>query len=238
MKIWKTLTAALLLAFTVSACTTVTINRGPDDIPLEIIDFSLDNVWRVHAGQGFGSGFSIDEDYVLTACHVVHGLHQAGKPAFLTNDRDTRVVEMEVISCNKKVDVAILKKTHGDDLLSTFQGFHPQPEMGKKMYGAGHGIGGPLEIQEGYVMRDVPKEARVGADSHVYFTSALTVPGDSGSAAIALYDGVPLVIGIRVAVSVVRLSWTQIDLAQHFTYTVPLEDIYPELEKHIYNAQP
>jgi S1-C subfamily serine protease len=196
------------------------------DIPEPVLAWSMDNVWKVYVGNGSGSGFSVDERLFVTACHVVRN---SNGEIFLTNMRDTRMVFMKKLSCNEKTDVAVLERIGGDNLISTFEGFHPKPKVGKALWGAGHGLGQSIEIMPGHAQQYIQN----GYDKEgAYFASMLTVPGDSGSPVIALYNGTPLVVGIRLAVGVIRLSWTQITLAQHITYVAPYKNIQAELDLH------
>jgi len=224
MKLLKGVVLAIGLLIGVAGCQISAPQT--DDIPMQVVQWSLDNVWKVRSGGGSGSGFSIDEDYFVTACHVVVDNQVYGeKPLFLINERDTRVVQMEVIVCNRNTDVAVLKRVGGDEMESTFGGFHPQPEIGKAMWGAGHPMGGPLMITQGHAQMTDPTNFK----SWAYFASFNTVPGDSGSPAVALYDGRPLVVGIRLAVSTVPLGWAGVDLAMHMTLVAPYRNIIDEI---------
>jgi hypothetical protein len=227
--------AGIILAIGLSGCGT-TDSLKQYDIPPQIVKWSQDNVWQIITEYGSGSGFSISEDTVITACHVVsrYNHEEASVPLHILQDRygkHPRMAFMVVKSCNKETDIAVLTWIHGDPLNSTFQGFHPRPAMGKGVWGTGHALGGDLEITQGHAMREERQFPE--APPNTFYTTTLTLPGDSGSALVALYDGVPLVIGVRYAVRQFRLGFANVGLAMHLTLVSPTRNILAELHKDV-----
>ena len=91
------------------------------DIPDQITSWSQANVWNVGVHGGSGTGFFVDQETMLTACHVVDGHFGSGRYAdefvYAVQQSDTRMIELDVVSCNKESDIAVLKVVHfeGED---------------------------------------------------------------------------------------------------------------------------
>ena len=222
----KEIVLSAILAFTAVGCSQ-TNEYMNHDVPEVVSSWAQDNVWMIQSRGGTGSGFSIDEDTVITACHVVEN----SKEIILINNQDTRLIEMEVQSCNKDLDVAVLKWKGGDALNSTFTGFHPVPAPGKGVWGSGFPLGAELLTTQGHMgLYDTSKH---NYKSKFYYITAPTVPGDSGSPAIAIFDGVPLVIGVRAAIRVMPLGFTGMAMINHMALIAPTKSILKEIHKDV-----
>lgn len=208
---------ALISIFSIG-CALTPAEEG--DIPDKVVAWSLDNVWKVHSGRGSGSGFALNDNYFITACHVVDGVKE---DPVVTNGRDTRLIMLEVISCNKDVDVAVLKVKYPEDSLDASPGNHlwKGATLGKGVWGAGHPLGMNLVITEGHYGSGAEGSRIPNA---VIITSP-TIMGDSGSPVLALHNGRVVVIGLRVAIRVVRVGFAGMNLVPHLTIMTPATNI-------------
>jgi serine protease Do len=197
----------------------VGIQNNPNDIPEQVVQWSKDNVWKVHAGGGAGSGFALDKDTVITACHVVEG-RDGVLDVFLTNDMDTRVIWMTVHSCDTDLDVAILKRHFGDKLYPAQTTLHQGLPQGRAVYGAGFPMGMQLLITQGHMQQIVQDAANTRK-----FITAPTVPGDSGSPVLAVVNGEVVVVGIRVSIRVMQWAWRNVQLVPYLTSISPTSNI-------------
>lgn len=214
-----------ILALGIGGCSS-TSDFKSHDVPPQIIEFAHDNVWKIETERGSGSGFAISEDTVITACHVVKNADEV----ILYNMRDTRLVMVDVKSCDQETDIAVLKWQSGDKLNSDFTGFHPVPKMGKAVWGAGFGLGSDLLVTQGHMgQADTMHDGLKGR----WYITAPTVMGDSGSPAIALFNGIPKVIGVRVAGRNARVGWTGQMLVTHMILITPTKDILAEIHKDV-----
>ena len=177
-----------LIALLLAGCVSIPTN----DIPDEIVEWSQTNVWRVRA-ELKGSGFWYDDKTFITTCHVIGDANEA-----VVNDYQKKwVVYLDVISCNKVADIAILQ-------LNVSLDFTPQKtillsqetKQGKFIYGAGYPLGYGLKINPGYFQL----QSELELDMAGYTVSVPTTTGDSGSPVFIIKNGEVVVLGMRKAV--------------------------------------
>ena len=192
-----------------------------NDIPEKVVQWSQDNVWKVHAGRGSGSGFALDNDTVITACHVVSQVDKDDVLGlYLTNDMDTRLIWMSVHACDTETDVAILKRHFGDKLQASTTILHQGLPQGRAVYGAGYPMGTQLLITQGHMQQVLQGHPQVRKS-----ITAATIPGDSGSPALAIVNGEVVVVGIRVSIRVLQWAWRNVQLVPYFAAISPTKSI-------------
>jgi len=159
-----------------------------DSIPAPVVDWMESNVVKVFSDGGTGSGFFIDVDKILTACHVVNGA-QIVSVASSTDIRKRYSVVVEV--CNTDIDLAILKLYDKipESVRTTIA--EVNPDRGTATYGSGYPMGLPLVIVEGHWQKPAPFAP--GS----YLSTAHVIPGDSGAPLVILKDGEVKVVGVR-----------------------------------------
>jgi S1-C subfamily serine protease len=213
MKLLSTLVLTATLAL--AGCAGISIDNQTDGaIPNKVLEWGKTNVYRVNTSYGSGSAFFVSKDTAITACHVVRSEFNLNKSdpsrlIVLTNDTDTKLIVVDVVSCNEKTDVAVLKiNEFSKDLPSEAQ-FTPvipahELERGDKLYGYGHPLGLPAMVADGHYQFVAEREDM----KNVHMISLHTIPGDSGSPALALVDGEVVIVGVRISIRVMNLGWS------------------------------
>ena len=241
----KALFGVLLL--TLSACVTIQPVRDANDIPPDVTHWAQNNVMSVFTlHQGFGSGFWVDNETFVTACHVV-GSEEYVKTGDAPNDWEVQwVVQDEVLvatwdlsisldlavkSCNQTTDIAILKRqwypSDSDYTALTAVYAHPNPEQGSTVYGAGFGLMEKLYISVGHWQH----KALYPDHDRNYMITAPTVPGDSGSPALDYKNGVVRVVGIRQSGRLYRSGYSPPVFIPHLIKVSDAMSIHAEVEK-------
>jgi S1-C subfamily serine protease len=211
----------LLMVTLITSCAMTPDEEG--DIPSEIVQWSVDNVWRIHSRGGSGSGFAYDNETMVTACHVARGADEI----FVTNGSDTRLIYMRVQSCDEDRDVAILKTLFPEDSLDASGVLIYSVPFGKGVYGPGFSLGMNLLITSG----NMGLRAEGSGIKNAAIISAPTIMGDSGSPALALVNGEVIVVGLRVAIRAVPLGFGGSTFVTHLTIITPAANIRHELRK-------
>lgn len=195
MRLCLTLVSAALLVSTANAA----------DIPQKAVQTLQDNVFWVQTEHyGYGSGFWVNSQTMVTACHVV-----SNELPILPSGYELEVAEfvdvwdranqnrykMRVALCDTIYDIAVLKTVNGQEYESDYIPVHDLiPKQGKEVFGGGYPRGGSLIITHGH-WEGVSKYSE-----GLYDVSAQISYGDSGSPLIAFYDGEWKVVGIRLRV--------------------------------------
>lgn len=173
----RTLLIAIL--FILTGC----VSTPSQDIPPQVVEWSQANVWKIMAGGTTGSGFWIDNETMLTNCHVI-----GDEKKVLVQSSDLKLnKKMNVVACNTNMDLAMLKYRDSEEL-----NFTPvetvisneMPRDGRMLYGPGYPGGFPLHITTGHWQRKVDDG---------YLATLVTFMGDSGSPAI-IWDGKKVVV--------------------------------------------
>lgn len=214
MKALQTVLLAALLALT--GCTT----KYPLDYDGEAMQWIQTHVWKITSGNNTGSGFWVDNDTMLTACHVVSSHWQSAEKnpetgvlewtdhyriAETVNVRDDwgmYIENLDVLYCDFEQDIAILKRQEirsefAVDPLSVYTGWTP---VGKRLYAGGYPVGMSLTLTQGYWQGPV----QIPSWNTYHRVSTLTIFGDSGSPLLAYIDGSLQIVGIRQAVRVIE----------------------------------
>ena len=157
------------------------------NIPNQILNWSNDHVYKIQAPWSFGSGFFVSDTLLVTACHVVEG--QEVVRAY--NHKDFTI--LTVISCNKKTDLAVLKRVKPITTGFKVEINSEIPKQGLKLYGAGYPLALPMIISTGHAQNKY---------EDFYFSTTPTSSGDSGSPVLSLVDGIVKVEGVRLAVMI------------------------------------
>ena len=158
------------------------------NLPSQILQWSNDHVYKLQTSAGVGSGFFISNTTLVTACHVVEGQERAR----VFNHANFYI--MTVDKCDTDLDIAILSREV--DKESTWEATinTKPPEQGLSVYGAGYPLGYPLYISQGHVQNNY-------LDKGVFFLSANTISGDSGSPVLSIDEkGKIQIEGVRIAV--------------------------------------
>ena len=156
------------------------------DIPTEVVDWMEANVVKIDIGQGTGSGFFINPNTVVTACHVANNW----KTLYLEQKGNDKRYPAEVVACDEEADIALLKlEKELPDTLRTVIG-EKNPRVGKTTYGGGYPLGLPLTIMYGHWQNKDPESNSIMNSAHV-------VPGDSGGPLVIWEDGEVKVVGVR-----------------------------------------
>ena len=198
------------------------------DIPEEVVAWANDNVWLVETPQGTGSGFWIDDDYFVTACHNVRSSDEIG----IYHYTDTTYIAMKKLTCNEANDIAILE-ARWENPLPPGRGaavFHVR--VGKTVYGAGYPLGGTMMFTLGHWIGEERVASWEDYPERVYLVTTPTINGDSGSPVIAMIDGEIVVAGLRRQI---RLKAEYVGFAAvpipmtHITLVASPESIQQEL---------
>ena len=140
--------------------------------------------------NGTGSGFFVEPNLVMTACHVVDGEKsiKVSKQGYLNWYVGT------VQACDKDLDIAFVKLSQKVPGVTHTIFATASPKTGRQTYGGGYPFGLPLIITEGNWQRETPfGDGAIMDSTHM-------LPGDSGSPLVIWQDGEVRVVGIRTAV--------------------------------------
>ncbi len=203
------------------------------DIPDQIVEWAQTNVYNVGVRGGSGTGFFVDYETMLTACHVVvqhaKGGVYAGEHVFAVQQTDTRLLELEVMSCNKDTDMAVLKMVHfaGEDAYRVEPTIVSGvlPEQGKAIWGAGHGLGERMFITFGHMQQEVDHSPGQ------WLATMNTIMGDSGSPALVMAHGRVMVVGMRLAIRATTIGWGTQAIVTHMTLMGSGANMNKELDK-------
>ena len=197
-----------VIALALSACALQPLREG--DIPDQIIAWSHANAYKVKTSGGSGSGWWINKNHLITNCHVVasefFSEYEEGMPkTAVVESHDARwVLPVTISSCNRDKDLALLTFTDNDvwspPIMPT-KIINEDVAYGKGLWGAGYPLGGPLHVTKGH--KTSPSHWAELWDQ----ISTPTIMGDSGSAALAIYDGEVVVVGVRSRVASVPQNW-------------------------------
>lgn len=181
------------------------------NIPQRVVHFAWDNIYEVGSTQGSGSGFWVGDNSFLTACHVISNpivtYERNPKSGEMDKIEDVRYAEnitvtdssgfisfpMELVHCDQKTDLALLKPTSGlwgnnSPKIELYTGWVP---AGTEIWGAGYPMGMGLTWTHGFWngIRD---------DKSWFYRFTLdTMFGDSGSPVIAKIEGKWYVVAMR-----------------------------------------
>ena len=200
---------ALVLLATVVGCATSSTFVVPT-VPDPVVQWAEENVYKVLPDMGgSGSGFWVDEETFMTACHVVSYMYyqwEQGKEGSPWRKKEVFVIDematvkshdelenyaMMVISCDRETDLAILKPIAKKNL-GAGGVVNGVPERGTAVWGPGYPLGMGLTITTGHWQSHDQK--------YDYLITTPTIFGDSGSPAVILEDGVVKIVGMRVAI--------------------------------------
>jgi len=194
----KWLTSLVLgLTLLISGCTTLPTAPTTGDIPLQIVVWSEQNVWKILKQRGHGSGFWINNRQLITACHVVDDILEV---AAIGTGGD--IVMFKVKTCNKNLDIAILERdfnkysefrTHSTPISWV------EPSLGARVFGAGYPLWFNLTINDGHYGGAVIIPWNRGLT--MYSNSVPTIDGDSGSPLLSIRQGRVYIEGVRLAMA-------------------------------------
>lgn len=205
-KLWLGLCLALFLGLS-------SATAHNNNVPKEVLKYAHDSIYEVRTEAGMGSGFWVDDNTFVTACHVV-------SQTLLSYERDEKTGEMiktteteimqevfvnesqgwlrvpvTVVSCDTAQDLAILKPeysyTHRADVLPVYTGVVP---VGTEVFGVGYPLGINLITTQGYW------QGVYRYDNMRNIITAPTISGDSGSPVLAFVEGKWQIIAIRQAI--------------------------------------
>jgi S1-C subfamily serine protease len=201
-----------------AGCASVSKNTYQADFPIEVTDWLAQNVWYVQLQNGSGSGFWVSPTTFVTACHVV----DRAEEVYIMNDTIDEIVGMDVESCNKELDIAILHPNWDTNQTVNYTYLNTQaPRVGKAVYAAGYALGRGLLISQGHYAGATPGGAIVTAN---------TIMGDSGSPVVIWKNGQVRIIGMRVAIANLRSGFFRAaQVLPHMTKIVPSSWILDEL---------
>lgn len=184
----KIFLVALLLVGCVSAPTR--------DIPSPIVEWAQENIWKVATPQGAGSGFWVDDDNFLTACHVVKGSDEIA----IIRLTDSVFIPMDKISCNERVDVALLRVKWENPLPRGRGAPIGRAKMGQAVYGAGFPTGSDLSISSGHWNGRETIYSTERFPNGMYTATLPTINGDSGSPVLTFSHRKVQIVGIRLVI--------------------------------------
>ncbi|MGD9505834.1 MAG: DegQ family serine endoprotease [Syntrophobacteraceae bacterium] len=168
--------------------------------------------------QGAGSGVIISPDgYILTNNHVVDG----AKDVKVTLE-DKREYSAEIIGCDPKTDLAVLKIKAGKELPAARLGDSEKLRVGDQVIAIGNPFGLDHTVTSGIVSA---KGRVIGAGPYDDFiqTDASINPGNSGG---PLFDMTGAVVGINTAI---------IPNGQGIGFAIPIDTakaLIPQLEEN------
>ena len=199
----KKLGIALLALFMLGCSTINNISTGNgQDIPDQVVEWSQTNVWKVITFLGRGSGFWINSNHFITACHVVRGYDTV----LIEDVTEKTILYAAVTNCDAEKDLALLT-------ISETEGFTPLPTdfvpgmlpVGRQVYGAGYPLGNKMIITSGHAQKYIPQSRAQVITSHTIF-------GDSGSPALRYFRGRVSVAGVRVRIASVPSGFSSVPL--------------------------
>jgi len=164
-------------------------------IPSWVADKMVSNVYAITTNvevkrrEGIGTGFWLDEWYLITNCHVTRafrsdtfreGVRYVKYSRILAIKHDqSRVFEMEVIACDETRDLSILRAKWPNHEAEKLDVEWRQPRLGQIMYSAGYQQNMPLAPKVGYAGKlQYPYGPGTGVRMGLNMPIA---PGDSGS---------------------------------------------------------
>lgn len=188
-------------------------------IPEPVVDWVESNVAKIFAGRGYGSGFFIAPDLLITACHVT----MPWSTVYVSPEGDDTRYPAIVEVCDEEKDLALLRLYKGiPDSMATTIGTEI-PRVGEQTYGSGYPVGLPLVIWAGhYQRRSLLDETSVIDTNHA-------IPGDSGSPLLIYKDGKVQVVGVRVAG--LRAGPDQV-MFPNVAFVVPLDQLQEFLDEN------
>jgi len=236
----------LLLATMFTGCAALQQNDSYNDIPPQVVTWAETNAMHVGTPNGSGSGFWVDNETFVTACHVVGQEYLSWRinpktlegesyvefevqPEAQVSNSDLSVsLNLAVKSCDRDTDIAVLKRQWlvSDSKFTALPSFyaHPNPELGEAVYGAGYGLSERLHITIGHWQNET-RYSRGDRSRPTYIITAPTIFGDSGSAALRLKDGRVEIVGIRQAV-----RNTPAGVIPHLVFVSDAMDIHTQVE--------
>lgn len=193
----------LILAFSLGCSSP----RGPQDIPPEVVSWSYDNVYNLRYGeQKRGSTFWINQNHLITACHVVN--KDTGDKQWIARSYDWKIkIPVKVEMCDTGSDLALLsaltpnprkvQKTYIQTKL---------PVMGKQLFASGYPHLYGLLITHGHYQGIDWSEFTKNPPGIAHYVTAPTISGDSGSPLLDYSRGRVYVVGVRQKVSATALA--------------------------------
>ena len=227
------LVGALLL---LTGCATI----QNDGIPDPIVRWANINAYHVVGAYGTGSGFWIDNETVITACHVVttdlrYSPEGAVPEVFVKNNTGELVFRFRIATCDAKSDIAILKRQFRPEepplLLGSTPIMSTIPKGRPTIWGAGYPLNLPLIITEGEWQQLVDRTT----GNKGYVVTAPTIMGDSGSPVLIIIDGRIWIAGIRQAIVGLPGPMGSRDYVTHLTFVMDGPSILLQLK--IYNVR-
>ena len=240
---WHRIGASLTLTVLIVVLSTCVYAAS---IAKEVMEYSQTNVMLVNPDTGGGgSGWWVDNDTFVTACHVV-GIQllsfereeyegsETGRmektvveevvpEAQVSNTDGSVVLNLKVVSCNFETDVAVLKRQwlRSDSEFTPIANGGRQAEIGEELFCSGYGLGFQLHTTLGHYWG----EQNQYEDPYDLGTCP-TIFGDSGSPAVVLRDGVVYWVGMRQAIPAAKDTFVE-----HLVLLGPLENIEKELQR-------
>lgn len=217
MKWLKRISLGLVVSL-VMGCSSYSLTEGLNTETYSgVTDNFVDIAYQVEAQGGTGSGFWVDKNTFITACHVVGrnylGYHknketgeleltewfEVAEVVNLSNTDGSKRLNAQVISCDQDQDLAILKTLPGEaaEVENYLPLYHGQVPQGTLVFGGGYPLGWRLTITHGLWQGPIMANSKY---INFYRHTAPTMFGDSGSALIAYLEGKWQIVGIRQAI--------------------------------------
>lgn len=213
-RVGATIALTVLIVFLLASCASIPTRAA---LPATVVSWSQDNVMHVNGDNGgMGSGWWIDNETFITACHVVgvqlrsydrqQGtgklvktiVDEVSPEAQVGNDDLSTTLNLKVQSCNFENDIAVLKRQwlDSDSDFTAYSTTGVVAEYGERVYCAGYGLMLNMHITEGHYMGTTMKYSE--GDKLI---TCNTIFGDSGSPAMVYRSGKVYWIGPRQAVA-------------------------------------
>lgn len=192
--------SVLLFPFIVTSQSTTEIAKNTIQSTVSIV--ALDNSLQP---LGFGSGFIIDDELIVTNVHVIEGCSSA---YILVNGQEKKIKIEGYLAIDKTNDLVILK-TSGLNQKSLELGEEEAPEIGEKIYAVGNPKGFNGTFSEGIIsgIRDFD-------NNQVLQITAPISPGSSGGPVLNI-DG--KVVGVAFA------SYSE---GQNLNFAIPIKYVH------------